>query len=76
MTKFTKTPKYNPGDMVAVDGVATDVLGTDTLVLHGISLSINEWIRRGRIRPATVAGFVTTYHLMDNPEKEGSQAGG
>lgn len=76
MASFTHTPKLNPGHSIPVDGVTVAPALTDTLTLHGVKMSITEWVRRGYLRPASTTGFVTTYHVLNNPGKASSQAGG
>jgi hypothetical protein len=71
MPAFVVTGKKIAGNTFTVNGGAANVLPTDTLTINGVKQTVLEWIRRGRIRQVSVAGFVTTYHVLSSPEKEG-----
>lgn len=76
MASYTKTGYLMPGELFTVDGVTIPVVDTDDLKLNGVNQTINEWIRRGRIRLVSAVVNLNTYHIMSPPEKEGNKAGG
>lgn len=76
MPNFTNAGKLIAGNTFTVNGGAVLPLDTDSLRLNGVNQTIGEWVRRGRIRRVSNAGFITTFHVLSSPEKEGQKAGG
>lgn len=76
MANLSHTVRVNPGHSMALDGVTVAPALTDTLTLYGVKMTLQEWIRRGYIRPVSTSGFVTTYHVQMHPGKAPGQAGG
>jgi hypothetical protein len=70
MAAFTQSGRTHPGSKTAitVNGGASAVALTDTLTLHGKTLTILEWVRRGVLRPGATAGNAQDYLITSNPE--------
>ena len=69
MATFTISGKKNPGDIITADGGASPVALTDTLTVHGYSETVSEALKRGLVRVGSVNANVTTYQLLQNPDK-------
>lgn len=69
MAAFTQAGNVYAGQKtpVTVNGGASPVALTDTLVLNGVKFTMSEWIKRGCLDPATVVGNVNTYTVINNP---------
>lgn len=69
MANFAHTGKKNPGTKLAAAGGGSPVALTDTMTIHGYTMSISELLKRGLVRVASVSGNTTTYEVTQNPDK-------
>ena len=69
MPNFSHSGKKNPGDNISCNGGASPVALTDTLTVHGYTETVQEALRRGLVRVASVSGNTTVYQLQQNPDK-------
>lgn len=69
MANFSHSGKKNPSDLLTAAGGASPVAATDTMTIHGYTMTVSELLRRGLVRVASVSGNTTTYQLMQNGDK-------
>ncbi|MGZ8315978.1 MAG: hypothetical protein ACXW3B_12490 [Telluria sp.] len=66
MATFTNAERLYAGKQITLD--TGSVSNDDTLVLHGKTLTITEWKRRGVIRTALEGEGSTTYLIESDPD--------
>lgn len=66
MAKVTAAGRPIAGNKVTITGAAPQT-NSDLLTIHGVTLTYQEWIRRGVIRVTSTSGNNRDIHFLCDP---------